>query len=89
MFSMVGDYFPKNTIGTVTGIIGMAGGIASFILMESSGKLFTYASNMGEAFAFVSYTGKQAAYMIVFCCIAVMYLGGWGLMRITQPKQDI
>lgn len=82
LFSMVGDYFPKNSIPTVTGIIGFAGGIASHFIMRYSGTLFTYADSMGDAFTFFGYEGKQAAYMVLFSLFAVMYLVGWCIMRV-------
>ena len=85
LYSMIGDYFPRNSIGTVTGINGMAGGAASYLVMLSSGRLLAYAANAGETFHFMGYEGKQAAYMIVFCCFAMMYLIGWGLMRLIIP----
>ncbi len=43
IFSTVGDMFPKKAIATVTGIGGMAGGIGSFLINKSSGKLFDHA----------------------------------------------
>ncbi len=82
LFSMVGDYFPKNSIATITGIIGFAGGISSYLIMRYSGSLFTYAENLGMAFSFADYRGKQAAYMIVFCAITVMYITGWAIMKL-------
>lgn len=42
IFSTVGDMFPKKAIATITGIGGMAGGIAAFIINKSSGMLFDY-----------------------------------------------
>lgn len=86
LFSMVGDYFPKNSIATVTGIIGCAGGLSSYIIMKYSGSLFSYAENMREQFAFAGYEGKQAAYMILFCCFSVMYLIGWIIMKLILLK---
>lgn len=88
IYSMVGDFFPQSTIGTVTGIIGMAGGLASYLIMRYSGSLFTYADHAGETFSFLDYHGKQAAYMIMFCCFSVMYLIGWGIMKLLIPKYD-
>lgn len=82
IFSMVGDYFNKKSIPTVTGIIGCAGGISSYIIMLYSGTLISYADSIGDAFTFAGYEGKQAAYMIVFCCFSLMYLIGWCIMRI-------
>ena len=44
VYSVVGDMFPKSTIGTLTGIAQFAAGCGSFIVNKSAGKLFTYAS---------------------------------------------
>jgi len=44
LFSTIGDMFPKGAIATVTGIGGMAGGLGSYCMQTSAGKLFTYAS---------------------------------------------
>jgi ACS family hexuronate transporter-like MFS transporter len=44
LFSTIGDMFPKNAIASITGIGGMAGGIASFLLQKGAGKLFVRAS---------------------------------------------
>ena len=37
-------------------------------------------------FAFFGFTGKPAAYMIVFCICAVAYLIGWSVMKALVPK---
>ena len=44
VYSVVGDMFPKSTIGTLTGIAQFAAGCGSFIVQKSAGKLFTYAA---------------------------------------------
>ena len=44
VYSVVGDMFPKSTIGTLTGIAQCAAGCGSFIVQKSAGKLFTYAA---------------------------------------------
>ncbi|MFZ4262795.1 MFS transporter [Sphingobacterium sp. HJSM2_6] len=43
IFSTIGDMFPKKSVGTVTGIGGLAGGLGSFFINIYSGKLFDYA----------------------------------------------
>jgi ACS family hexuronate transporter-like MFS transporter len=78
--------FPKSTIATLTGIAQCAAGCGSFIVNKSAGKLFTYAADKGDAFAFCGYTGKPAGYMIVFCYCAVAYLIGWACMKSLVPK---
>ena len=44
LFSTIGDMFPKSTIGTITGIGSMAGGLGSFAINMGSGVLFTFAA---------------------------------------------
>ena len=86
IFSTTGDMFPKSAVATVTGIGAMAGGIGSYLINRGSGLLFTYAEKQGDLFAFFGFTGKPAAYMIVFCICAVAYLIGWSVMKILVPR---
>lgn len=86
IFSTVGDMFPKSAIATVTGIGGMAGGIASFLINKCSGMLFTYSEQAGSAFTFAGFEGKPAGYMIIFCVCAVAYLVGWVIMKALVPR---
>ena len=44
VYSVVGDMFPKSTIGTLTGIAQFAAGCGSFLVNKCAGKLFTYAA---------------------------------------------
>ncbi len=88
IFSTTGDMFPKSAVATITGIGAMAGGVGSFLINKGSGMLFDYAAQMGDAFAFAGFTGKPAAYMIVFCICAVAYLIGWSVMKILVPKHQ-
>ena len=78
--------FPKSAIATITGIGGMAGGISSFIINLSAGKLFDYSASMGAGFTFLGFEGKEAGYMIVFCICAVAYLIAWAIMKALVPK---
>lgn len=86
LFSTIGDMFPKSTIATITGIGGMAGGIGSFLINKGAGMLFTYSELEGEAFSFLTYHGKEAGYMIIFCICAVAYIVGWSIMKVLVPK---
>ena len=86
IFSTVGDMFPKSTIGTITGIGSMAGGVGSFLINKGSGSFFTWAEGQGDAFSFFGFDGKPAAYMVVFCICAVAYLIGWAIMKTLVPK---
>ncbi len=86
IFSMVGDLFPRRTVGTVTSIGGCAGGIGSYIILMISGLLLTYAEEQGAAFTFMSYSGHQAAYMMIFSACSVAYLIGWMIMKMLVPQ---
>ena len=88
IFSTTGDMFPKSAVATITGIGAMAGGVGSFLINKGSGMLFDHAAQMGEAFKFAGFTGKPAAYMIVFCICAVAYLIGWSVMKALVPKYE-
>ena len=85
VYSVVGDMFPKSTIGTLTGIAQFAAGCGSFMVNKCAGKLFTYAAEQGDAFAFCGYTGKPAGYMILFSYCAVAYIVGWCFMKGLVP----
>ena len=86
LYSTIGDMFPKSTIGTITGIGTMAGGLASFAINKGSGAFFTWADGKGELFSFFGFEGKPAAYMVVFSLCAVAYLIGWFIMKSLVPK---
>ena len=86
IFSTTGDMFPKSAVATITGIGAMAGGVGSFLINKGSGMLFDHAANLGDAFAFMGFTGKPAGYMIIFCICAVAYLIGWSVMKGLVPK---
>ena len=85
VYSVVGDMFPKSTIGTLTGIAQFAAGCGSFMINKCAGKLFTYAETQGAAFSFVGFSGKPAGYMIVFGYCAIAYLTGWIIMKSLVP----
>lgn len=85
LYSLIGDFFPRKSVATVTGIIGMAGGLSSFLLLSHSGGIISEASDAGEDFRFLSYSGLQAGYMLIMCSFSVLYLIGWAIMRLTMP----
>lgn len=86
LYSTIGDMFPKTAIATITGIGTMFGGLCSFLINKCSGKLFTHAEELGDAFTFFGVTGKPAGYMMVFCYCAVAYILAWVIMKILVPK---
>lgn len=87
IFSTVGDMFPKSAVATVTGIGGMAGGLASFFINKGSGVLFDYAeaSNM----KFMGFEGIDSGYFIIFSICSVLYLVGWLIMKALVPKYKL
>ncbi|MBR1499014.1 MAG: MFS transporter [Bacteroidaceae bacterium] len=84
LFSVGSDLFPKNAVGTMTGINGMAGGIGSFLINWISGYLFDYADR--TQMHFLGFEGKPAGYFIIFCYCAVAYLLGWLVLKAFVPK---
>ncbi len=86
LYSLIGDWFPRKSIATVTGIMGMAGGLSSFLLLSHSGSIISDASEAGRDFRFIAYEGIQAAYMLIMCSFSVLYLIGWAIMRLTMPQ---
>lgn len=87
IFSTVGDMFPKSAIATITGIVGMAGGIGSFFIQMGAGMLFTYSGDTNMQF--MGFEGKPAGYAIVFIFCAVAYLVGWIVMKLLVPKYKV
>lgn len=87
IFSTVGDMFPKSAIATITGIGGMAGGLGSFFINKSSGKLFDYAEK--TQMSLLNFKGIESGYFIIFVVCAVSYLIGWIIMRSLVPKMKI
>ncbi|BAG83909.1 MAG: MFS transporter [Candidatus Azobacteroides pseudotrichonymphae] len=83
IFSITGDMFPRKAIATITGIGGMAGGIGSFFIQKTAGKLFDYASN--NQIIFGGFKGESAGYFIIFCTCAIAYLISWVIMKILVP----
>ena len=87
IFTTVSDMFPKYAVGTITGIGGMAGGIASYMINQGSGILFDYSENTNLKFA--GYEGIESGYFIVFCFCAFSYLIGWLIMKSLVPKYQL
>lgn len=84
LYSVIGDLFPKSTIGTITGLNGMAGGLSAFCINKGSGMLFTYADE--SQMQFMGFEGKPAGYFIVFCICGVAYLLAWTVMKCLVPR---
>jgi ACS family hexuronate transporter-like MFS transporter len=79
LFTTVSDMFPKKTVGSVTGIGLMAGGIGGVIIQRLSGILNT-----------TYHTHPQTAYLIMFTISALAYIVAWAIIRIlTRKPQQI
>ena len=87
MYTVGTDMFPKHASATITGIMGMAAGISSFILQQVAGRLFKYAGDTGMEF--LGFKGEPAGYFIIFCFCAVAYLLGWIVMKSLVPKYKL
>ena len=87
IFTTVGDMFPKSAVGTVTGIGGAAGALASFIINMSSGVLFDYATETNMKF--MGFEGIDSGYFVIFCICSVVYLLGWIIMKSLVPKYKV
>lgn len=77
IFTTVSDMFPKKTVGAVTGIGGMFGGLGGIILSWLVQKnMFVYFESIGKI---------QTAYYIMFFICGFAYLLGWLIMHFLVP----
>ncbi len=75
LFTTVSDMFPKTSVGSVTGIGAMAGGLGGVIVQLIAGTLTdTYKST------------PQTAYLIMFVICAGSYLIAWAGMKMLVPS---
>lgn len=86
LFSVGSDLFPKNTVATITGINGMAGGISSFLINVGSGRLLDYVDKSQTVF--MGFQGKEAGYFMVFCFCSMAYLLAWTVMKTLVPRYN-
>ena len=75
LFTTVSDMFPKKTVGSVTGIGAMAGGLGGVIVQKLAGGLT-------DAFK----ETPQTAYFFMFVVCALSYLIAWGVMKALVPR---
>lgn len=87
LYSVISDMFPKSSVGTLTGLNGMAGGFSAFFINIGSGKLFDYAAETNMQF--MGFEGKEAGYFIIFCICAVSYLLGWCIIKLLVPRYKL
>ena len=77
LFTTVSDMFPKRTVGSVTGIGAMAGGLGGVVVQQLAGGLT-------DAFK----ENPQTAYLVMFIVCALSYLIAWGIMKALVPRHQ-
>jgi ACS family hexuronate transporter-like MFS transporter len=77
IFTTVSDMFPKKTVGSVTGIGGMAGGIGGVLVSLLAGSVGDYYKSIGNV---------QKGYLILFICCGFAYIIAWLLMHVLVPR---
>lgn len=78
LFTTVSDMFPKNSVASVVGIGGMAGGLGGMAVAKAAGLLFDHYKALGEI---------ETGYYILFLYCGLGYLAAWFIMfRILVPK---
>lgn len=77
IYTTVSDMFPKPTIGTVTGIGGMAGGLGGIVISKAAGYLFDWYKSIGQI---------ETGYQILFIYCGLAYVLAWMIMRWLVPN---
>ncbi|QNF33050.1 MFS transporter [Adhaeribacter swui] len=77
IFTTVSDMFPKNAIGSVTGIGGMFGGLGGMLIAKLAGLLFDHYKALGSI---------EIGYYIMFLVCGSAYLLAWLVMHVLAPK---
>ena len=78
LFTTVSDMFPKKSVGSVTGLGLMGGGLGGVLVQQLTGGLTdAYKST------------PQTAYLIMFIICAVSYLLAWGVMKALVPRHQL
>ena len=78
LFTTVSDMFPKKSVGTVTGIGAMAGGVGGVLVQKVCGFLTD---------AYVA--TPQVAYGFMFLTCAVSYLVAWVVIKYLVPRHTV
>lgn len=77
IFTTVSDMFPKCSVGSVTGIGGMAGGLGGILISKSAGYLFDHYKGLGTI---------ETGYYIMFVICGLSYLAAWLVMHFLVPR---
>jgi ACS family hexuronate transporter-like MFS transporter len=77
IFTTVSDMFPKKTVGSVTGIGGMAGAIGGILIAKAAGDLLDHYKELGSI---------EIGYYILFIICGTAYLLAWVIMHFLVPR---
>ncbi len=77
LFTTVSDMFPKKTVGSVTGIGAMAGGLGGVVVQQFAGGLTDALKE-----------NPQRAYLLMFIMCALSYLVAWAIMKALVPRHQ-
>ncbi len=77
IFTTVSDMFPKKSVGSVTGIGGMAGALGGVAIATLGPRLFDYYKSLGHI---------QTGYYIMFFICGGAYIVAWLIMRALVPR---
>lgn len=77
IFTTVSDLFPKTTVGAVTGIGGMAGGLGGILVSKLAGYLFDYYKMQGHI---------STGYLLMFILCGLAYITAWLVMQLLVPR---
>jgi len=77
IFTTVSDMFPQNSVASVIGIGGMAGGIGGVLLTKVGGWVFDFYKAGNDI---------GTGYMIMFAICATAYLVAWCVMKTLVPR---
>ena len=77
LFTTVSDMFPKRTVGSVTGIGAMAGGLGGVLVQQLAGGLT-------DAYK----ATPKTAYLVMFIVCALSYLTAWCVMKVLVPRHE-
>jgi ACS family hexuronate transporter-like MFS transporter len=74
IFTTTSDMFPKKTIGSVTGLGGMAGSLGGILIFKFAGALFDH---------YIALHNIETGYYIMFFICGSMYLIAWLLFYVV------
>jgi ACS family hexuronate transporter-like MFS transporter len=79
IFTTVSDMFPKNAVGSVVGIGGMAGAVGGLLISWFTGIILDHFKVLGHI---------QTGYYILFIIAGSAYVMAWTIMHLLTPKME-